>query len=263
MRLNDVQTRFKNMMLDHPDALKHPAEDFASLFEAGNIPLSVRLGVYRNNIVGSLTDVMIAGFPLIDNLVGREFMEMMTRSFILENPPQSGCLNLYGEGFDTFIENFELAKTLPYLPDVARLEIALNAGYYAPDDTPIHADSLAGITPDSLAVTSLLPRNAVRLVSSPYPLDKIRNFCLSDAGDKTEALDISTGGCRLLIHRQMLEVRISALRKGEYIFLSALIAGQTLGEALEHTLTLDRAFDVHSALQRLFTLEAFSAIARK
>ncbi|MEZ5918848.1 MAG: DNA-binding domain-containing protein [Alphaproteobacteria bacterium] len=260
MRLNDVQARFKEIMLDHPDALQTPGDDFAALFTAGDIPLPARLSVYRNNIVGSLTDVMVAGFPLIDNLVGRAFMEKMARSFILKNPPQSGCLNLYGEGFEHFIERFEPAKSLPYRADVARLEIALNAAYYAPDDTPLPPDALARIAADSLAETILLLRKAVRLVTSPYPLEKIRDFCLSSDKGQAETLDISTGGCHLLIDRPALDVRVSTLQESEYIFLSGLLAGQTLGAALEHTLILDETFDVHNALQRFFTLEAFSAI---
>jgi hypothetical protein len=263
MRLSDVQACFKNMVLAPPDALETPGKAFAALFHEGDIPLPTRLSVYRNNIVGSLTDIMIAGFPLIDNLVGRAFMEKMARSFILANPPREGCLNLYGEGFEHFIAHFKPAESLPYLTDVARLEIALNAAYYAPDDTPIRTDSLAGIAPDSLADMTLLPRRAVRFLSSPYPLDKIRDFCLSSGGGRSETLDISTGGCHLLIHRPALEVLISPLQEREYAFLSSLLSGQTLGNALERTLSLDEDFDVHGALQKYFELETFSAINPK
>ena len=249
MRLADIQKRFKDTMLDHPKALKNTPADFAALFNEGDIPLPARLKVYRNNIVGSLTDVMVASHPLLEKLVGHEFLEMMARGFVLENPPAHGCLNMYGTGFDTFIETYALAQSLPYLPDMAKLEIALNDAYHAKDDEPLKVEELAE------EKLQLKLRQNVKLVSSKYPLDKIRDFCLEDNPNKT--MNIDSGGVKLMIHRPALDPVIVKLEDSEYEILKALDQNAPLDEAVEATLNTFKGFDFQGFLQRHIGFETF------
>ncbi|GJL86069.1 MAG: DUF2063 domain-containing protein [Micavibrio sp.] len=255
MRLSEVQKYFKDTMLDHPKVLDTPPEDFAELFNVGDIPLPERLKVYRNNIIGSLTDVMIASHPLLEKLVGHEFLELMARSFVLENPPTHGCLNMYGAGFDKFIESYELAKALPYLADMAKLEIAMNEAYHAPEDEPLKANELATASPEDL---QLKLRQNVQLVSSRYPLDKIRNFCIEDDPDKTMSVD--SGGVKMMIYRPELDSVIVKLEDGEYEMLLALNQGVGLNEAVETTLNAHKGFGFQEFLQRHIELETFLAL---
>jgi len=255
MRLNEVQKRFRDTMLDHPKALDDPPEDFAALFDEGGIALPERLKVYRNNIVGSLTDVMIASHPILEKLVGREFLEIMARAFVLENPPAHGCLNMYGAGFDTFIENYELARALPYLPDIARLEIAMNESYYAADDAPLKAEDLSGLAPEKI---NLILRHNVRLLASKYPVDKIRDFCIEDDPDKT--MNVDTGGVTLMVARPNLKVKIVKLASDEYEMLTALEQGTALNKALEAVIRSHENFDFQGFLARHVKLEAFTGL---
>ena len=247
MRLNKVQENFKNMMLDDPKALDAPPADFAAMFEEGSIPLPARLKVYRNNIVGSLTDLMLATFPTIEKLVGREFLEGMARSFILKHPPAQGCLSTYGAGFAEFIKSFKPAQSLPYLPDMARLEIAMNEAYYAPDDM--------ALSPENLSDTTLFPRSSVHLIASDYPLTAIREFCHSS--DSGQAPDIHSGGETLMVYRPHLESLIVTMPPDDFAMLSALSSGKTLGKATESTLESYPEFDLQGFLARHLKYETF------
>ena len=258
MQLNDFQRRFKDLMLDHPKALDNPPEDLAAFCAEGDIPLPDRLKVYRNNIVGSLTDVMLTTLPIMENLVGKEFMEVMARSFILENPPTQGCLSLYGEGFAEFVEGFELAKSLPYLPDVARFELALNKSYYAQDDEALSAEALSAIAPEDLGDLELCVRNSVQLIQSPYPLTAIRDFCMDDErGDK---LDLNQGGDYIMVYRPQLDTQVIKLAEDEFEMLNNLMSGKTLGEAVENTLNTYPSFDFELFLQKHIILETFMGL---
>ena len=177
MQLSKFQDRFKDTMLDHPDALKSLPGDFETIFQENGTPIPERLAVYRNNIVGSLTDVMIASHPALEKLVGKEFLESMGRSFVLENPPCTGCLNDYGAGFDDFIRGFAPAEDMPYLGDVALMEILMNKAYYAADDAALTPEALNN-PPDGqdLADMPIDLRDHVHLLRSPYPLDIIYDF---------------------------------------------------------------------------------------
>lgn len=258
MRLNDFQKQFKDLMLDHPDALNTPPEDLAGFCETGEIALPDRLKVYRNNIIGSLTDVMLATFPVMERLVGHEFLEMMARSFILENPPSHGCLSLYGDGFAEFIEGFELAKSLPYLPDIARLELALNKAYYADDDATLRAEDMAILTPEALGDLKLPLRNSVQLLRSRYPLTAIQEFCL--AAEQNGALSLDQGEVRLMVFRPRLETQTLKLDEDEYLMLKALAEGHPLGHAVGNVLENFPDFDIQNFLQKHLALETFCSL---
>ena len=258
MRLNKVQESFKDLMLDHPKALDSPPAEFASLFSEGEIPLPARLKVYRNNIVGSLTDLMLATFPTIEKLVGKEFFEGMARSFILKHPPAQGCLSLYGAGFAEFIEGFGPAKNLHYLPDIARFEIAMNDAYYAPDDMPLLPETLAVVPPEDLGALRLNLRSSVRLIASPFPLTAIRAFCEND--DPKATLDIDSGGETLMVYRPHLQSLIVTVAPDDFAMLAALSENLTLGEALERTLSGHPAFDLQKFLTTHLGYETFSSL---
>lgn len=258
MQLNKVQARFRDVMLDHPDVVANPPADLAAVFEAGDIALSERLKVYRNNIVGSLTDVMVASFPVIEKLVSKPFLEQMARSFILNNPPTHGCLNFYGSGFAEFIDSFEPAKSLPYLPDIARLEIAMNDSYYARDDEPLSAQALSQVSPEALGDLKLTMRYNVYLLSSPYPLGDIRAFALSDG--EGDAPNMEKGGVFLMIHRPIFDAEIVLLEAAEFNLLTQFDQGFALGEAVEEVLSQHPDFDFQSFLQKHISLETFRAL---
>lgn len=260
MQLSEVQRLFKETILDHPDVVANPPSDLAAVFETGDIALSDRLAVYRNNVVGSLTDVMLASFTTIEKLVGEEFFMGMARSFILAHPPTHGCLNFYGHGFARFIEEFEPAKGLPYLPDIARLEMALNDAYYAKDDAVLGNDELAAIPPEDLGNVQVFPRACVKLITSPYPIHDIRDFALSDDGDQKDQLDINSGAAHLMVYRPQLDTQIIILDEGEYTMLDNLQSLMPLGAAAEDVLNRYADFDISAFLQKHIFLETFSTL---
>ena len=258
MQLNKFQEQFKDLMLDQPKALDNPPADFAAFCETGHIDLSARLKVYRNNIVGSLTDVILATFPIVEILVGKPFLEGMARSFVLENPPTHGCLGLYGSGFAEFIETFELARSLPYLPDIARFELALNKAYYAADDEVLSIEMLSNIPPENLSDTHLPLRASVELIQSVYPLSAIQAFCLSENHDTP--LNLDQGGEKLMIHRPRLETTITRLDDDEFLMLQELSKKTPLGGAVDTAVKIYEHFDFQAFLQKHIALETFRSL---
>lgn len=256
MLLNEIQEHFRDLMLDHPDAVYALGDEFSAVFEEKQIPLPDRLKVYRNNIVGSLTDVVVAGFPVMEVLVGKEFMEGMARSFVLKQPPEQGCLNQYGAGFDDFVRDFAPAQSLPYLSDVARMELAMNKAYYAKDQAAVTAEDFGQILPDHLAETEIEIGANVHCLSFDYPVSRIREYCLNEEAQK-EALDLDGGGEKLMIHRPALEVFITALADDEYEMIRNL-REHNLGDAVELTMVQYPEFDFQAFLQKHLDLKTFT-----
>ncbi len=257
MQLNKFQKAFKETMLRPLSSLNEGNEYLAQHLNEDHIPLPNRLQVYHNNIIGSLCAAICATFPIIENLTGAEFLKTMAREYTFKNPPKNACLHMYGVGFDDFIKSYEPAKSLPYLPDVASLEIALNNAYYAQDDAPISADALAQISPEELGEAVLSLRQSATLLRSSYPLLQIRDFCLhaKEAPDLSKVIDIY-----LMIYRPHLDVHIITLEKDEYHFLHLLAHQKPLGEALEQASEKFSTFDFTLFLQKHVSLGTFAMI---
>ena len=223
MRLNEFQEQFKDLMLDDPALLEAVPADFASVFEEGDIALAERLKVYRSNIVGGITDNFAKTFPLLDKLVGEYFLKQMVRAFVMKHPPSAGCLDHYGEAFPDFIRNYEPAQELPYLPDMAALE-------------------LAALPPEALGEMTLQLRSSAILVSSCYALDALRAYCLAPEGEPPNLLQ----NCYLLVYRPKLTVDIVRLSAEEYFLLERTSKEQRLGEAVSEVFERFPAFDVNN-----------------
>jgi len=96
-----------------------------------------RFAVYRNNRMVSLLSALEARFPVTRKIVGAEFFKAAAREYISDEPPRSPIMMFYGDAFPKFLANFEPARGVPYLADVAELEAARTRAYHAADAAPL------------------------------------------------------------------------------------------------------------------------------
>src|SRR3546814_4089632 len=90
----------------------------------------------------------------------------MARLYVKDVPPRSRVLAFYGDSLPAFIETFSPTASVPYLADVARLEMLRVRAYHAADSTPLSTDAIARF----LADTDTLP--LLRVALSPSLLDR-------------------------------------------------------------------------------------------
>ena len=114
-----------------------------------------RFNVYRNNVVVSLASALEAAYPAVREIVGHEFFRAMALVHARAHPPTDPRMILYGGAFPNFLETFEPAAHLAYLPDVARLERARREAYHAADANAGGQEKLAALPPEVLADTRL------------------------------------------------------------------------------------------------------------
>src|SRR5262245_41990171 len=131
MRLPDLQRAMTERVLDRsPDPLDSMLLDH---IDGGGLAPEQRLQVYRNNCLISLTDALKATYPVLHRLVGDGFFRTAAIAFIKAHPPREPRLSTYGAAFAAFLAQYPPASGLVYLPDVAKLEWALNSALHAPD----------------------------------------------------------------------------------------------------------------------------------
>lgn len=239
---NAIQTRFAEALLDRTKPLP------AGVVSWSGVAPVERFGVYRDNVATGLARALAARFSVTEKIVGEEFFTAMARDYALAHPPASPVLLGYGRSFAEFVANFAPAASLPYLPDIARLEDAQAGAYHARDTIPIAADVLARIAPDRMSGLTFRFHPAASVVRSDYPIVTIwsMNVGLSPLTpiESREAEDA-------LVTRPELTVLTRRIRSGSAKFLLALIGGATLGEAFTDTLAADPDFDLGRNLAEL------------
>lgn len=217
-----------------------------------------RFSVYRNNVKASLVAVLAARFPVVARVVGEEFFIAMALVFIEREPPRSPILAEYGGTFAGFLEMFEPATELPYLPDIARLEWARHAAFHAGDAAPAVLDHLAAIPAEQLGATIVGLHPAACVIASPWPIVSIWTTNTHDEVPRAPAAGWTAETA--LVTRPVREVVVNRLTPGEACLLAELARGIALGEAADFTLHTHPEFDLAAALTVLFDAGAAATL---
>lgn len=216
-----------------------------------------RFAVYRNNVAAGLIGALASRFPVTKKIVGEAFFSGMAYAFITQHPPRSPLLLSYGDDFAGFVEAFDPAAELPYLPDVIRLEAARARAYHAADQAPLEPATLDGLDGDALAALRFVFHPAVSLICSSHPIVTIWAM---NAGEMELSPIKPWQGEDAVVVRPELTVAVRRLPPGGAKFLNALMSGATLAAAAETALGAMPEFDLAANLAGVLQSGVFSAI---
>ena len=223
--LPEIQIAMRRSILDNADAT-------VSVALSDALAPPDRLSIYRNTSRTALTNALRLNFPAVQRLVGEDFFETAAYAFITREPPQTAWLDLYGEGFPEFLQRFEPAAALTFLPDVARLERSVGRALHAVDAEPLEYSPLLDIEPSIQGRVRFTAHPSVSLVSSPYPVDVIWRAVLAQDDAALAAIDLSAGAVWLLVERRAGEVEVARMDERRWKFAESLFAGQSLSASL-------------------------------
>jgi hypothetical protein len=225
--------------------LKH----LQGLVPDGRLAASRLLQVYRNNFRTSLSEALEAVYPVMQRLVGPDFFCYLADRYLRNHPPVHGDLAQFGGRMAAFVEGFQPAASLPYLADIARLEWACHEVFHAPGNVPVDLDALSRMPADDLPGLRFRLGPACRLVASDFPVYHIWQSNQAEV-DEPAAIDLDSGSETVLVVRPQWRVRLWALQPPAARLLTLLGQGQSLDEAVDQVLMLDRTFDLQPLLSR-------------
>ncbi|WP_299663742.1 DNA-binding domain-containing protein [uncultured Ruegeria sp.] len=246
--MNVSQTTFHEALLDASRTVPDGLQD-AQANAAGR-----RFSVYRNNVAISLTEAMNQAFPVITKLLGPQNMDGLAGIFLRQHPPSSPLMMFYGAEFPAFLESMQQLSHLGYLPDVARLELALRQAYHAADSQSINAEALS-IPPEDLMRAKLTLAPAMRMLRSNWPIHAIWLFNTQDDAPKPEA-----GPQDVLITRPEYDPAPHPLPSGGAAWITRIQDGDTIGEAFEATVAETPEFDLGTTLALLLQGGAITSV---
>ena len=212
--------------------------------------VATALAVYRNNYSGNLRDTLAYAYPVIEQLVGKEFFQLLARQFVQLHRSASGNLHRYGAEMAGFIAEFEPARGLAYLPDVAALEWACHRAYFAEDDATLDVNQLSTVPQESHEDLVLHTHPACHLVRSRFPIAAIWNAHQPGANCDFR-IHLDSGPSNALVSRPRNTVMVSELTDGEAVFLQNIRAEASLETATAAAFERNPDFDLSAALKNL------------
>jgi hypothetical protein len=216
-------------------------------------PAGKRFDVYRNNVAVSLTDALETAFPVVRKLLGAENFRSIAGVHLRAHPPRTPLMMFYGADMPGFLESFSPVQKWGYLPDVARLELALRHAYHAADTEPLDPERLQTLPPERLMAARVRIAPAASVIRSRWPVHAIWRFNMIEDAPKPEmrAEDV-------LVHRAELDPDVTLLAPGAAAFILALQAGRRFGEAVDAGIADAAEFDLTTALGTLLASGAMT-----
>ena len=225
-----------------------PRDSFTAEIVGDGIAPDARLAVYRHHVLATLTDALKTTYPVVCRLVDERFFGYMADRYIRAHPPAGPCLFEFGDSLPAFIAAFGPANDLAYLPDVARLEWAMNLALHAEDTPPIESVELSAVPPALVPSLVLRLDPSITLLASPWPIDRIWR---ANQPGADPAVDLAAGAARLEVRRVGDDVSFRTLDPAPHAFRAAIAGGQALAGAADTALAVGPAFDLAGALHAL------------
>lgn len=199
------------------------------------------LAAYRSHAAAQATRTLGAAYPVLAHLLGDENFDALARKLWSERPPQRGDLSLWGGALAQLIEQLpDLAAAEPYLADVARTEWALHEAATAADADPEPQSFalLASVDPEELALV-LAP--GTLCLASRWPVVTLIEAHAIDPPELERAARCLAAGLgeTALVWRQAYRPLLRIAQPGEAAFVTALLDGRSLHQALAHAADFD------------------------
>jgi Putative DNA-binding domain len=231
-----------------------------------------RLEIYNRQYWFRLYTCFEEDFPGLQAILGRTRFDALMRAYLTECPSESFTLRNLGSRLESWLtqhpEWIEPHTTLAQ--DMVRLEWAHIEAFDGEERPQLGAEGLASINEDS----DLHLQPYLRVLSLSYPVEdlllQVRNENGSSASSTNNAsatrkrhhvrrtAALAPKAIHLAVHRHENSVWYKPLTIDEFRLLSGLMAGRTLGDAIELAL---RDSALSEEARAAFLQEAFAAWA--
>jgi hypothetical protein len=238
------------------DAVLNDSSDAAvCLIDAPARIAAASLGVYRNTLHSNVVGALSSTYPAVRRLVGENYFRMAALEYIGRHPSPSGDLRHAGAGFPGYLAGRHADDEHRYLGDVARWELLIEDVLLAGGHEPLDLSRLRSVAPAAYDALRFTLHPGLRLFESPFPVRRIWESNVGSDGEPA-ILDLTSGGDRLAVLRQRLQLHFHRLSQGEWCLLRAFGRAERFAAAIEAAAACDEGFDPAVALQRFVGLGA-------
>jgi hypothetical protein len=215
------------------------------------------IAAYRNNGSANAARAMALMFPTMQALLGEDDFATVARLHWLAQPPQRGDWSQYGSDFGNWLANANpggILEALPFLPDLVRLDDALN-----------RCQDAANATAD-LSTLALLEQDpaSLRMVLHPSVSALELNYALLDFRQAVLAATPLTAPAPtrnfVMLAREHWRAQAISIDEAAATFVRNCMAGTTIQQAHDGAIFIDATFDVSAWLTQAIAAQAILTI---
>ncbi|EAQ82306.1 HvfC/BufC N-terminal domain-containing protein [Blastopirellula marina] len=207
-----------------------------------------RLQVYGNAYFARLVECMREQFPALCETLGQELFDGFALDYLDKRPSTSYTLSRLADRFVPHLETTRPAAEsaapgwADFLIDLASFEWSVAQTFDAPGTEQsgvITPDDLAQVSPDDWPQTRLIAAPCLRLHAYRFPV----NAYFSDFRAGRPLSIPPAAATWLALSRREYIVRRIPLDESEFLLLQSLLAGQSVGAAIEAAAEQSADFD--------------------
>lgn len=191
-----------------------------------------RIQIYRGMYLLRMQEALQIDFPAVEERVGKERFFELVGQYVERHPSQSYTLDHLGRKFSAFLKEVDANGEGGFLSELAHLEWALCMVAIAPDSPTLLMTDLASVTPDNFVNLRIEPVPALEVMSFQHD---VNSYFKAWSNEET-APPIMVEESHLAVWRHELNVWRMNLPPSAHFFLSRLVEGRRLGEALDQTI---------------------------
>ena len=199
----------------------------AALHDPGNacpVLPSSNLAIYRNNASINFREALALTFPVVRRRVGDDYFRQLCTRYRERFPSRSGDLH-----FAVFLDSHLAGSDYAWLAELARLEWSRAECLVTSESPALGADALQNFSAEALEQLVFVLHPSLRLHAFAFPVFTV---WITNQVENAPPVDQSLGSEQGMIHIRHELVEVRRLDPGLYRFLSALVGGAPLGDAV-------------------------------
>jgi hypothetical protein len=202
---------------------------------------------------------MQATYPVIERLGGADWFRHSVSRYQDIYPSRCGDLQYLGEKYPDFLRSALAGTSHVYFADVAALEWAYQCVLTAEERAPMDLSVLQAAAPQDHERLLFVPRPALRLVESEFPIFAIWHANQPSAAE-SPAIRLDANPSRVLLIRRKDHVELRELSEGSSLLLQLWLAATPLGAAAAAVAARVVDFDLGLSLRELLGLETIADV---
>lgn len=254
LRPSNWQTEFTQSLFQGlSEPLKHTIE------HRSEAALNERFSIYQNNVFYSLTTALADLYPTIKKLVGEEFFNGTANAYIRQNPPTQAAMVYFGSTFPQFLLEFEHTQSMPYLSDVAQLELARHQAYHAANTPALDAEFFTQVNAEAFEQSTVEFHPSVALLDSNFPIFTIwqsnqelkvgeeANTEMESTANKQGTINLDEPEW-LIVVRHNYEIVVFNIDYATYLFYTMMMKKKSIIEAANAMQQKENKSDISAAI---------------
>jgi hypothetical protein len=201
----------------------------------GEVAPAETLAIYQGSVAHAVEKALRDIFPVCAALLGGDCFRALARESARRHPSTGPDLARVGDSLPALVPLLSFLDAVPYLADVASLELAWHRAWTQPDP-PTAGDPARiaeAVSAEPHRHRFLLPPS-LQLVASEHPILEIWQAHQEDC-EALDALDLGADlpASQLVVWRRDAELRIDRVDTGLWLLLESIARGEPASALLE------------------------------